>query len=83
MSTKAQRAREGTKNMQQRNKGQATPRGVIRLPVWWQRLAHRLDWAGWLAERWAPTFHVGWLALTAVVFPLLLILLAFLFTPAR
>ncbi|RLT40428.1 MAG: hypothetical protein DWI57_08495 [Chloroflexi bacterium] len=61
----------------------ALPRGVIRLPEWWQRLAHRLDWAGLLAERWAPNFHVGWLALTAVVFPLLLVLLAFLLTPLR
>lgn len=59
------------------------PRGVINLPAWWQPLAHRLDWAGRLAERWEPTFSSRWLALTAVVFPLLLILLAFLFTPSR
>ncbi|MBI3959512.1 MAG: hypothetical protein HY328_11955 [Chloroflexi bacterium] len=71
------------KNTRQRTRYSAAPRGLIRLPDWWQRLAHRLDWAGWLAERWEPTFHSGWLALTAVVFPLLLILLAFLFTPPR
>ena len=65
------------------NPSSTAPRGLIRLPEWWQRLAHRLDWAGLLAERWAPTFHVGWLALTAVVFPLLLILLAFLLTSLR
>ena len=70
-------------NIQQRTKRQATPRGVLRLPDWWPRLAHRLDWAGLLAERWAPTFHVGWLALTAVVFPLLLILLASILTALR
>lgn len=71
------------KNVPQRSKRQATPRGVLRLPDWWQPLAHRLDWAGRLAERWEPTFSSRWLALTAVVFPLLLILLAFLFTPSH
>lgn len=65
------------------NASPTEPRGLIRLPGWWQRLAQRLDWAGLLAERWAPTFHVGWLALTAVAFPLLLILLAFLLTSLR
>jgi hypothetical protein len=65
------------------NASPTAPRGLIRLPDWWRRLAQRLDWAGLLAERWAPTFHVGWLALTAVAFPLLLILLAFLLTSLR
>lgn len=58
-------------------------RGIIRLPESWLRLARRMDVAGRLAERWAPTFQTRWLALTAVLFPLLLILLAFLLTPAR
>lgn len=58
-------------------------RGVIRLPEGWLRLARRLDWAGRLAERWAPTFQSRWLALTALFFPVLLILLALLLTPAR
>jgi len=65
------------------NESQSAPRALIHLPDWWHRLAQRLDWAGLLAERWAPTFHVGWLALTAVAFPLLLILLAFLLTSLR
>lgn len=72
-----------SKRTQSKQSHPTSPRGLIRLPDWWQRLAHRLDWAGLLAERWAPTFHVGWLALTAVAFPLLLILLAFLFTALR
>ncbi len=71
------------KNVEQRTKHPNTQRGVLRLPSWWQPLAHRLDWAGRLAERWEPTFSSRWLALTAIVFPLLLILLAFLFTPYR
>jgi hypothetical protein len=65
------------------SKPKPLPPGVLRLPSWWQPLAHRLDWAGRLAERWEPTFSSRWLALTAIVFPLLLILLAFLFTPYR
>ena len=65
------------------SKPKPLPLGVLRLPSWWQPLAHRLDWAGRLAERWEPTFSSRWLALTAIVFPLLLILLAFLFTPYR
>lgn len=72
-----------SKRTQSKQSHPAAPRGLIRLPGWWQRLAQRLDWAGLLAERWAPTFHVGWLALTAVAFPLLLILLAFLLTSLR
>lgn len=71
------------KSTPKKAKNRTSPRGVIRLPLWWQRLALRLDWAGRLAERWEPTFHTGWLALTAIVFPLLLILLAFLFTSLR
>ncbi len=71
-----------SKGTQKKNKAQAAHRvrGLIRLPDWWQRLSQRLDWAGRLAERWEPSFHVGWLALTAVAFPLLLIILAFLLT---
>jgi|GEM_PF-2993378 len=74
-----------SKSTQKSAKSRPAPRvrGVVRLPGWWQRLSHRLDLVGLLAERWAPTFHVGWLALTAVAFPLLLILLAFLLTSLR
>lgn len=72
-----------SKRTSKKNGPSTQPRGLIRLPDWWQQLAHRLDWAGWLAERWEPTFHTGWLALTVVILPLLLILLAFLFTPLR
>ncbi|MCL4836235.1 MAG: hypothetical protein KJZ86_27595 [Caldilineaceae bacterium] len=73
------KAKARTKPKDQRS----TPRGVLRLPDWWHSMAHRLDWAGRLAEKWAPHFDSRWLALTAVVFPLLLILIAFLFTQFR
>ncbi|MBX3050254.1 MAG: hypothetical protein KF753_02200 [Caldilineaceae bacterium] len=72
-----------SKRTKQKNTRQPQIRGLIRLPDWWQKIAHRLDWAGHLAERWEPSFHTGWLALTAVAFPLLLILLAFLLTSFR
>lgn len=71
------------RTQRKQNRKESRPRGVIRLPESWSRLANRLDWAGRLAERWAPTFHTRWLLLTAVAFPLLLILLALLLTPAR
>lgn len=55
-----------------------------RLPGWWKRISRRLDVLGHLAERLVPAFEERpWLPFLLLLFPLLLLILAFILNALR